>query len=367
MNKIVYCVAAFFANTWSFAADFINLDTYTQDFILENKQIIIPQFPGAFNASIIRWKESLLMCFRVRNEKMVSTFEIGLVWLDDNFDPIGTPRILEIKDENPSCQQQKQDPRLIIFNDKLYIVYSNFVTIGNVTTRRMFIASLHIKEDRFYIVNPTCLHPFENCSARWEKNWVPFVYEQKLLLAYSLVPHRIFQPSLDSGECTTHSLTHSLISWNWGELRGGTPAIKDGDEYIAFFHSSINLATTQSDGKVMPHYVMGAYTFSAKPPFEITRISTQPIVTKRFYDVPYYTTWKPLRVVFPMGFVMDKDYIWVTYGRQDFEIWVAKMDKKHLYSSLTPCSKIDPQSDSHVYNPKIDALYNNYVSLDESS
>jgi predicted GH43/DUF377 family glycosyl hydrolase len=55
-----------------------------------------------------------------------------------------------------------------------------------------------------------------------------------------------------------------------------------------------------------------------------------------FYTEPYYTTWKPLRVVFPMGYVFDGDYIWLAYGRQDFEIWVAKIDKKLLYESLMP-------------------------------
>lgn len=366
MNKTICCIIALLSNTCAIAyADVINLEAYTQDFIVETKQIIIPNYPGAFNASIIRWNGSLLMCFRVRNEKMISTFDIGFVWLNEDFNPISTACILEIRNENPQCQHQKQDPRLIILDNKLYILYSNFIKIGNMITRRMFIAPVTIDNNTFYITNPTCLHPFEGCGARWEKNWVPFVHEQKILLAYSLTPHRIFEPSLTTGECTTHSTTHSLISWNWGELRGGTPAIRDGDEYLAFFHSSTNLATTQSQEKIMAHYVMGAYTFSGKPPFEITRISTQPIVAGQFYSEPYYTTWKPLRVVFPMGCIMEKEYLWVTYGRQDFEIWVAKIDKKRLYDSLIPCPRTTPKEDNYVYNPKIDVLYNNYVSLDE--
>ena len=87
----------------------------------------------------------------------------------------------------------------------------------------------------------------------------------------------------------------------------------------------------------MTHYFMGAYTFSAKPPFQITRISTEPIIGKNFYNGPAYTTWKPLRVVFPTGCLMDEDFIWVTYGRQDFEIWVAKFDKQALLESLVSC------------------------------
>ena len=365
MNRREYCIIiSLFINICACAyADVLNLDNYKQDFIVALKQIRVPQYPGAFNASIIRWKESLLLCFRVRNEKMVSTFDIGFVWLDDNFDPMSIPRILEIRDENPACLHQKQDPRLIILHDKLYILYSNFIKIDNIVTRRMFIAEVHDNNGAFYIVNPTCLHPFEGCGPRWEKNWVPFIYENKMLLAYSLSPHRIFEPSLESGACTTNNSTTSLNCWNWGELRGGTPAVKDGDEYVGFFHSSTNLATAQSQGKVMAHYVMGAYTFSAKPPFDITRMSQQPIVAETFYHEPYYTTWKPLRVVFPVGLLNEKGYFWVTYGRQDFEIWVAKIDKQRLYDSLIPCPRTTPKEQTHVYNPKIDILYSNYVSL----
>ena len=92
---------------------------------------------------------------------------------------------------------------------------------------------------------------------------------------------------------------------------------------------------------------MGAYTFTARPPFAITHISAHPIVAKTFYHVPEYPTWKPLRVVFPMGCIADENYFWVTYGRQDFEIWVAKIDKKGLYASLHACQRIDKQEFEH--------------------
>lgn len=319
------------------AKEYIDLEAMAQDFVLETKQIVLEGYAGAFNSSIIRWGNKLLLCFRVRNNKMISTFEIGFVWLDDDFNPISTPRILDIRN-NSTPFSQNQDPRLIVVNKKLYIIYNNFIKMGELVTRRMFVAQLICKDDLFFIDKPVCLQPFEGWSDRWEKNWAPFVFDDQLLLAYSLLPHRVFHPSLITGECVTVGSTYSSLVWNWGELRGGTPAVRDGDEYIAFFHSSIKMSTVHSNGKTMPHYVMGAYTFSAKPPFEITRVSPEPIVGKQFYKGHAYNTWKPLRVVFPMGCVMDENYIWVTYGRQDFEIWVAKFDKKRLYQSLIPCT-----------------------------
>jgi hypothetical protein len=220
------------------------------------------------------------------------------------------------------------------------------------------MAKVYYENNQFYMKDPKCLQPFEGWSERWEKNWVPFVYDGKLLFAYSIVPHRILQPVAD-GACTTISNTRSQIKWFWGQLRGGTPALLDGNEYLAFFHSSKKIATTHSNGKPMPHYVMGAYTFAARPPFEITRISAEPIVGQHFYEGPAYNTWKPLRVVFPGGYLVDDKYVWIVYGRQDFELWVAQLDKKGLYDSLVTCPKImgkDEQEEaSLMFSPNVEA------------
>lgn len=326
----------------------IDLEQKAQDFVLETKQIIIPGFPGAFNPSIIRWKNSLLMSFRIRDEKMISTFEMGFVWLDEHFNPISTPCVLDIRD-NPSIFYRNQDPRLITINKDVYIVYSNFIKIDQTIVRRMFIAPLQYEDDTFFITNPLCLHSFDGDSNKLEKNWTPFNYNEDLLLAYSLLPHRILK-YFDSGTCSTISSTHSSIDWNWGQLRGGTPAFLIDNQYVGFFHSSKKFPSVQSNGRSMIHYVMGAYTFSDNPPFNITSISPEPILGKKFYSGPTYNTWKPMRVVFPGGYIFDEQYIWVAYGRQDHEIWVAKLDKNGLLKSLVPCS----------IKPEIDDITNDY-------
>lgn len=331
----------------------IDLEDSAQDFVLEVKQIVIPDFPGAFNASIIRWQDKFLMAFRIRNALTgASTFEIGLVFLDHNFDTIGKPQILEIRNDRASLCNRNQDPRLIVINNKLYIAYSNFIKINHDITRRMFVAQIHGDNELFFIDNPIGLQPFPGWSARWEKNWVPFNYNEQLLFAYSIFPHRILRPLL-LGACDLESSTYSLINWDWGELRGGTPAQLDNGEYIAFFHSSKYLTTVHSQGKKIQHYFMGAYTFLAQPPFNITRISKEPIIGKNFYHGPEYVTWKPLRVVFPMGCIIDDNYIWVSYGRQDFEIWVTKFDKKGLYNSLIPCKQITDEEGKAIKRKQI--------------
>jgi hypothetical protein len=122
--------------------------------------------------------------------------------------------------------------------------------------------------------------------------------------------------------------TLGAIDWKWGILRGGTPAVLDGDHYLAIFHSYRKMTTVQSNGRFMRNYFMGAYTFSSEPPFEIRSISPEPIISKNLYS--------GTSIIFPSGLLVNEDFVWVIYGKRDKEAWVAKIDKKKLLNSLIP-------------------------------
>ena len=318
-----------------------DLEALSQDFILETKKIEVPDHPFAFNPSIVRWKGSMLMSFRSYKQQSNSTNPFGVVWLNDNFEPVGTPQIFELPFNNPILFSKQQDPRLIAVNNRMFILYNNI--LENVThreMRRMFIVELFCDDQGVFTTSdPECLEHFEGENDnRYEKNWVPFEYNDELLLSYSIIPHRILRPVLGTNLCVTLENTKKPFKWDWGVPRGGTQAMRDGDHYIAFFHSWIDTPTLQTEGRKITHYIMGAYTFEAKPPFALIATSSDPIVANNFYAPPFYKTWKPLRCVFPAGLLLDKDHIWVSYGRQDHECWVMKIDKQKLLNSLTPVS-----------------------------
>ena len=125
-----------------------------------------------------------------------------------------------------------------------------------------------------------------------------------LLFVHSIQPLRVVGPNILpqnvakynlTGDTSAQSVSMSLITnycWNFGRLRGGTspqlvtlpvgyrsyggmynpnhPDSKSGyvgdgkvKEYLAFFHSNVNMA----QHKVMT-YMLGAYTFTQDPPFE---------------------------------------------------------------------------------------------------
>lgn len=321
----------------------LDMDDMASDFILETKKIEIPGYPRAFNPSIIRWRGSLLMTFRVLNPVTGSANPFALVWLDEDFNPVSQPQFFELPYHNPVLPSKQQDPRLIELNGRLILVYNNqHENIIHREMRRVCLVEMDFDGEKFIPGTPEYILEYEGKSeGRSEKNWVPFEYNGQLLLAYSLLPHKILRPFFGTSACETFAISQAAnINWEWGQLRGGTQALRDGDHYLSFFHSWRDVPTVQSNGKKISHYVMGAYTFEAHPPFSITAISPHPIVAKDFYQPPYYRTWKPLRCVFPAGMLIDDNYVWITYGRQDNEIWVAKLDKKRLLNSLIPVENL---------------------------
>lgn len=320
-----------------------NLEEPPSSFILETKRLEIPGFPDAFNPSIIPWKDHFLLSFRFRDRVTGSTNKIGLIETTLAFDlSKETPFILEIRQSDPLLKEAVEDARLIMVGDELYVVYNNFAWTPTEPNRRVYIGRLAYQDNAFHLLETFPLLSFEgSIDARKEKNWSPFLWNNSLYLIYSLMPHKILKPILGTNSCITEASSDSTIVWPWGTPRGGTQAWLVEGEYLSFFHSVKSMKTVHSEGKEMPHYFMGAYTFASHPPFNITRVSPKPILGKNFYTGPAYQTWKPLRALFPGGFIADDQWIWVFYGRQDHEMWVVKLDKKGLYESLLPVSSLD--------------------------
>jgi predicted GH43/DUF377 family glycosyl hydrolase len=336
------------ATTFAYSNSIFEQNEMRDGIALETKQIKIPGHPHAFNPSIVLWKNSLILSFReIYDPFVLSDFDsagnswIGIVMLDENFNPISEPQVLDLQGLS-SIPSRAEDPRLITVGDRLYLIYSDnkdeFISKRGF---RMQVAEVFFDGNNFSVGEIVSLLDFEGAHLnRREKNWVPFEFGGELQLAYSLVPHKVFSPSLLTGKCKTTALTKSEIAWNWGELRGGTPGLLiDDDNYLAFFHSSKKVSSPYSNGKKTLHYFIGAYTFSAQSPFEIKQMSPDPIIIKEFYaDNIYVPYWKPLNVAFPGGLIANDKHIWMAFGRHDHEMWIVKFDRKNLLETLKPVS-----------------------------
>ncbi|MDP1881019.1 MAG: hypothetical protein Q8K60_08790 [Parachlamydiaceae bacterium] len=343
MFKVISIIFTLLAFTPIIAQNSESLDCfcYNQEWVLETKQIHIPGYPHAFNPSIVKWKNNYLLSFRiVADMKDKFTCRIGLVKLDENFNVINKPQLLDTVEVDTGIPPRIDDARLILNNDQLWMIYADNKKDIKVTAGgfRVYLGQLIEENGQFILLNQECLSKFEGEKKTVrEKNWTPFIYNQEILLAYSLNPHRIFSPIIGLGECLTITETEGNIFWPWGTLRGGTPALLNGDHYLGFFHSSIDMESSFLSGKKHAHYFMGAYTFSSEPPFEIKMISPKPIIGQTFYQGNDYTPyWKPVTVVFPCGFIDDGQFIWISYGKHDHECWIVKLNKTGLMESLVP-------------------------------
>jgi hypothetical protein len=247
-----------------------------------------------------------------------------------------------MREDTMSSPCRAEDARLFEIKGRLFMIYSDNPNL--VLTRggcRVYHAEILFDGEHFTVSNGEGFFSFEGARKDVrEKNWVPFVYHDMLLLSYTIDPHRVFLPLLGSGKCATASTTEGDFFWPWGILRGGTPGMIEGNEYLAFFHSSTEMSSLHSGGKEIMHYFIGAYTYEREFPFALTRISPEPIIGKQFYNGLFYKPyWRPMVIVFPGGFISDDQCIWLIYGRQDHECWVVKLDKKGLFDSLVPVGR----------------------------
>lgn len=305
-----------------------------QGLVISTKKIELEDFPEAFNPSLIKIESGFLLTFRYCLTPHFPWISyIGIVKLDDDLNVVSTPQLLNTRREDSFNPSQAEDARIFTFNKKNYLIYNDNPDVNLISSQRrdMYLAELQWTDDEFTLSTPLKLtHETKYETVMWQKNWVPFEYKNQLLMSYSLSSHEVLKTDLISGVSKSISNKRSGITWDKGFLRGGTPALLVDGSYLAFFHSSIATTSNSSNGKLMHHYFMGAYTFSSSPPFQIQKISPSPIIADGFYTESSYEK----RVIFPGGFAIVKNKFYIAYGKDDSEIWIAIMDKKKLMKSL---------------------------------
>ncbi len=314
-----------------------------QKIVLSTKRISFPNFPGAFNPSILKIKEGYLLVFRHCPNLFWDpwTNEMYAAILNDAFDPISEPQLLATGLTTPCIKQQSEDPRVFSFRDKFYVIYNDNIEISRPwyrDRRDMFLAELQFSQGDFSLVKPVKLF-YENRyhQVLWQKNWSPFVWNDQLLLSYMVNPHEVLFPNLEDGYCFSCYETEVHLPWRLGAPRGSSvPQLVDG-QYLAFFHAGHQIETVVSQKMPLWHYFMGAYTFSATPPFRMTQITPQPIVGDGFYcHSSHALNYLDKKVILPGGFVVEGSLIYVAYGKDDCEMWIATLDKDALMKALVP-------------------------------
>ncbi len=328
----------YFLLSCRFAFSWIDLEALycPKNIITSLKKIEFKEFPNAYNPSLLPIESGFLLVFRYNpdpeNQSWLSY--IGVAELNLSLEPTSQPILLNTRRKNSRTFSQAEDARLFTYRNRLFLIYNDNLTVHAPyyqDRRDIFIAELSKINGTYELSVPLKLYyEPEYTYCLWQKNWTPFEYQGQLLLSYSLNPHLIIYPNLITGACYPYYETSGTIDWPFGILRGSSSAVLVDGEYWSFFHSSIWTGSKVSPGQEIWHYFMGAYAFASTPPFKITRITQKPIIAEEFYTL----THREKRVIFPGGFAVLGESIYVAYGKDDCEMWIATLDKQELKKAM---------------------------------
>lgn len=289
----------------------------------ENRPIAITNW---LNGSIIEYKGKTIFCYRMEARPFCTIMKLGICYLDSDMQPIEKSNVLlELYSELTSpetghkfaCGFHVEDPRLFIYNDELYLSYTDGYQMGQAKINPDTLQA----EKSFYIEKPD--------DNRTEKNWTFFEHDKKLFSVYDINTHTIFEMHGHEWEQKYQSSFESF--WNYGELRGGTSPIFHNGEYIAFFHSAKG---ELKKGVMHRQYFMGAYTFEAKPPFRITSMTTKPIIAGEYIEPSAPRLSNKIFVVFPAGVIRKDDNFLVSFGYNDYENRIVEVTDEFLKGQL---------------------------------
>jgi hypothetical protein len=282
-----------------------------------------------------------------------------------------------------------QDPRLFaINNDQIYVLFSNPFS-GKLI--RMGIALLELnKEKQELELKSIKLKIIQYHDGGNQKNWSPFflpshsssstisstsdiassssspspniteiedlylIQSINPLCVYSVKYHDILLPP-SGGDIFATLVSEQPynpdMKWNYGGIRGGTPAIylPEYGIYLSFFHSQ-----TWLHKGYFRTYFFGAYTFSLDKDnkYQILSYTMYPLWSDDFYMGTFhkmYRGWHVDFVVFPTSLYLSTDestghdIVVVTLGHQDEKGYLIKFQLKDLLENMVKVGEEDEE------------------------
>ncbi len=238
--------------------------------------------------------------------------------LDDKLNPVAQ---VELKSHKRDHSEQHEDARVVWHNGAFWVSYCSWSRYGQYSAKQIFAAfdpdwtfqrTIHPKYGKNLLTDPGV-----------EKNWIWFNHDGAWYFVYQFAPHIVVR--VGNEVPVAEHKTDTKPKWDYGEIRGGTPPVRVGDEYVSFFHSSLPWKNLQK------RYYAGAYAFEAKPPFRITKMTSEPLLSGS--DKDSRTLGGP-PVIFPCGALLEKDKWLVTFGVNDETCGWVKIPNKDLEKNL---------------------------------
>lgn len=313
-----------------------------------------PGHVAVFNPALVRFRERLLMAYRVVGADRRR--RIAICALDQHTQPIAET-IVPLSDFICDAGDWHADPRFLVAHDRLFVHFND-----NTRQRPNNIYILELDPDTLHPL--TAARPLTLLGPRQEieKNWMLFEHEGDFYAIYSIAPHQVLRVDLRGRgpvhctPCYTQNWDIGVYSRRYGEPRGGAPPVRDGDVYYSVFHSSearrISARLYTRIKRLPPRtasamirllrmsrlrYIAGVYAFAAAPPFEPLGLSMTPLIKPP--QAPAQAWRSPLYpgvvdVVYPCGAVLDTQQWTISYGLFNWECGLACFSHAALRASI---------------------------------
>ena len=269
------------------------------------------------NAGILPYCGGYLMAVR----RGWNCCHVYLMLFAKDWTPIGRPWHLDLT--HPAALHAQEDPRLFLFRGKIHVSFSGVVqSHGMIEHVSMLYARLDdnlMVEAVYHVDDPAFMH--------WEKNHVFFECDGELYGVYSVDPHRTYR--LDGGRIVGKHMGGRAAGFVPGTpLRGSSPPVLHGGEYWSFFHSKY-----QPIGH-KPRYCTGLYTFDAKPPFAVRRMTPLPFLEG---DPKTNEPGSGLPdVLFTCGAIIEGEWAVLSSGEHDRATVIHAVRLDELDAALAP-------------------------------
>lgn len=289
--------------------------------------------------------------------------------------------------DNDGINDFGEDPRLVVVDNDTFLMIRTDGSSRPFQMRLSFI-KYDSNVEKLVQLNDTIVLPPNFESMNSQKNWSPFFYQSQLMFVYqlhdSLIIIRQKTNALGHTEVVSDVSNNGRVSslWEYGQIRGGSPARRVGNRFLSFFHSQL---PTVGTGMYWHSMYMGAYLFSGVPPFKLLSMSRVPIYNDGWFTGPWMKAYQTLYVYFAVNFYfidvrtgkilenIDEDNceldcmknynVSLSYGFNDVQGYVGLMNLATLFQTLHHFDSGDVKNDFLTFPNSTDFHFDSHTKF----
>lgn len=219
------------------------------------------------------------------------------------------------------------DPRLVWINESQLLM-----TYSAVEKKQEYIAGsiiMDLDKSPVFVDSPQFRISPITLEGR-QKNWMPFVHDDKIFMISSVCPHVIYELTLKPKvECKEVFKSEWNCPWPIKlDLRGNTNAVllEDGN-YLCTFH------TAQHSNNIC-HYDNGSYIFEGKPPFKVLKCSKTTYLPAEAAKEKHFRKAGIIICTFPVGMVRENSRLLISYGDNDTAVKIVETKIENMLNLM---------------------------------